>query len=100
MSLTQTAEKEHPLLKRKRYTFTWAHQGQATPTKVTVKEAVAKQLNVPAERVALRHIFTSYGSNSSKIIVHVYDDPKTLTLLEPPKGKKAGPKEKAAPAKK
>ncbi len=89
MTLTLLAEKEMPLLGRKRYTFEWTHQGQATPTKATIKEAVAQHLHLAPEHVALRHIFTNYGSNTSRVIVHTYQDAKLLGFLEPPKGKKA-----------
>ncbi len=86
--MKQTEEKHHPLLGRKRYTFEFEHQGQATPTKKIVKEEIAKKLNLEASKVAIRHVYTNYGSNISKVIAQVYEDEKILKLLETPKGKK------------
>ncbi len=95
MSLTILKQSEMPLLKRRRVTFEYAHQGEATPKKAMIKEEVAKALKAAPELLNVRHIYTHYGNNVSKIIVHVYEDVKHLALLEPPKGKKAGAKETA-----
>ena len=89
MSLTIVKESVHPLLKRKRYTFSYAHSGQATPQKTIIKEEAAKTLGIAPELISIRHIYTSYGDTTSKVIAHVYEDAAHLKFLEPPKGKKA-----------
>ncbi|MBI5391651.1 hypothetical protein HZB00_01480 [Candidatus Woesearchaeota archaeon] len=100
MALKQITEIESPLLGRKRYTFEIDHPGKATPKRAEIKEEIAKKVNTTPEKVAIRHIFTQFGAEKSKIIVYIYNDEKTLKRLEPPKGKKSAPKQKAAPAKK
>ena len=93
MSLTILKQSALPLLKRKRVTFEYAHQREATPKKAIIKEEAAKALKVAPELLSVRHIYTHYGNKVSKIIVHVYEDATHLARLEPPKGKKAGAKE-------
>ena len=82
------AEKDNKLLGRKSYTYEIEHSGKSTPKKADIKEEIAKKAGVDASRVTIRHIFTGYGANTSKVIAHVYEDEKVMTLLEPPKGKK------------
>ena len=89
------SEKELPLLTRKRVKFEILHPESSTPSKANLKDAVAKKYNVAPELVSIRHVYGKFGTESSKIIAHIYKDEKTLKFLEPPKGKKVG----AAPAK-
>ena len=86
--MKQLHEKQYLLLGRKSYTFEFEHQGKATPTKKDLKEQISKKLNVPIEKINIQHIYTSYGSNLSKVNVNVYEEEQTLKFLETPKGKK------------
>ncbi len=86
--MKQIQEKENLLLGRKRYTFEIEHSGKATPKKVEIKEEIAKKLGAEPGKIAVRHVYTNYGANNSKVIVHVYEDEKVMKFLEPPKGKK------------
>ena len=85
-----------PLLTRKRIKFEIEHQNNSTPSKNSIKEEIAKKYNVKQELISIRHIYSKFGSNKSKVIAHIYKDEKTLKFLEPPKGKKSEPKKKAA----
>ncbi|HLC86077.1 MAG TPA: hypothetical protein VJG30_02235 [Candidatus Nanoarchaeia archaeon] len=96
MNLKVLKETESPLLKRKRLTLEIEHVGSATPSRQSLKEDLCKQYNVLQENIAIRHIFTKFGMNKSKIIAHIYEDSNNLKFLEPPKGKKSEPKKKAA----
>ncbi|MFA4887584.1 MAG: hypothetical protein WC595_05190 [Candidatus Nanoarchaeia archaeon] len=87
-------EKDHPLLGRKRYTYMYEHAGQATPKKTAIKEELSKKLGVGQEKISIRNVLTQYGVNTSKVIVHIYEDEKLMAFLEPPKGKKAAPAKK------
>lgn len=93
--LKKVKELEYPLLNRKRINYEFEHNGKSTPSRKELKEEIAKKLNVDISLIVIRHIFTGFGMQKSKIIVNVYEDEKTLKLLEPPKGKKVEKKEKA-----
>ena len=89
-------ETEMPLLARKRIKFEIEHPNTATPTRLAIKEEIAKKYNTQPQLVAIRHIYTRFGLQRARVIAHVYQDEATLKLLEPPKGKKSEPKKKAA----
>ncbi len=99
MDLKKIKEHEYPLLQRTRITYEVEHEKEATPAKAKLKEEIAKSLKVEPNLIAIRHIYSKFGAQKSKIIVHVYEDEKTLKFLEPPKGKKVEKKEKAPAAK-
>jgi|SRR3989344_2326737 len=99
MNLKVLKENEFPLLGRKRITIEVEHVSSATPSRAQLKEEIAKKYDAKPETVAIRHIFTKFGMNKSKVITHIYEDEKNLKFLEPPKGKKTEPKKKAAPSK-
>ena len=86
--MKQVYMQENKLLGRKRCIYLFEHQGKATPNKTEVKEHVVKELKSDPEKTNIKHIYANYGENSSKVIVHVYDDIKVMKLLETPKGKK------------
>lgn len=94
MNFKVLKEIESLLLKRKRLTLEIEHVGGATPSRQLLKDDLCKQYSVPQENIAIRHIFTKFGMNKSKIIVHIYEDSSNLKFLEPPKGKKSEPKKK------
>src|SRR3989338_4743668 len=86
--LKKLKEKEFPLLGRTRITYELDHSGKSTPSKESVKSTVVSESKKPAELTSVRHIFTKFGTQKSKVIVHYYDDEKTLKFIETPKGKK------------
>ena len=86
--LKKTKESDIALLDRKRIVYEFSHSGASTPSRKSLKEEIAKSLAIDPNLIAIRHIFGRFGSNSSKVIVHVYKDEKMLKYLEPKKGKK------------
>ncbi len=96
MQTQKFKEIEMPLLNRKRIKFELDHLGTSTPSKSFIKDEISKKYNTKPELVAIRHIYTRFGQQKARVIAHIYQDEKTLKLLEPPKGKKSEPKKKAA----
>lgn len=94
--LKKTKDAEVLLLDRRRVTFEIEHQGASTPSRKSLKEEIAKELKVDQNFVAIRHIFTKFGVNKSKVIAHVYKNENLLKSLEPRKGKKVEAKPTAA----
>src|SRR3989338_6251978 len=92
MEIQKFKEVEMPLLARKRVKFELEHPNAPTPTRVTLKEELAKKYNTKPELVAIRHIYTRFGLQKARVIANIYEDEKTLKELEPPKGKKSAPK--------
>lgn len=86
--LKKLKEKEFPLLGRKRITFEVDHTGTSTPSKELIKTEVVKETDVKPELVSIKHIYTNFGQQKSKVIVNIYEDEKNLKFLETPKGKK------------
>jgi len=86
--LKKLKEKEFPLLGRKRITYELEHTGTATPSKKVVFDEVVLEAKSKPELTSVRHIFTKFGTQKSKVIVNIYDDEKTLKFIETPKGKK------------
>ena len=82
-------ETNQVLLGRKSYDYTYEHAGQSTPKKTAIKEELSKKLGIGQEKISIRHVVTQYGANTSQVTVHIYEDEKLLSFLEPPKGKKA-----------
>lgn len=91
MEIKTFTEKEMSLLSRKRIKFELDSSGP-TPSKNSLKEQIAKKWGIKPELIAIRHVYTKYGSQKAKVIAHLYEDEKTLKFLEPPKGKKVEPK--------
>ena len=73
---------------RKRILFEVEHHGTATPSKEVIKNEVIKLANSSPELVSVKHIYTNFGQQKSKVIANIYEDEKTLKFLETPKGKK------------
>ena len=86
--LKKLKEKEFPLLGRKRITYELDHTGTATPSKKVVFDEVVSEAKSKPELTSVRHIFTGFGTQKSKVIVNFYEDEKILKFLETPKGKK------------
>ena len=94
-------EIESILLNRKRIVVELDHDKKPTPKNEEVKKQISSFLKIPEELIAIRHIYTSYGSPNSKVIVHAYKTKEELEKIEFKKKKPKKKKEKkAAPAEK
>ena len=81
MDIKIVKEKDTPLLSRKRVTIYAQYKG-ATPSRPELQGEIAKKLKTKPDLVVLRHIYTRFGQERSKIIVHIYNDTKTMVMLE------------------
>ena len=88
MNIKILEEVESKLLGIKRLVVEVDHTARATPKREDIKNHLAKKYSVEPNLVAVRHIFTNFGMNTSKVVVNIYNNEKDLKFLEPPKGKK------------
>ncbi len=86
--LQKLKEIDMSLLSRKRIKFEIEHATTSTPSRSSLKELIAKKYQIKPELVAIRHIYTKFGSQKARVIANIYQDEKTLKFLETPKGKK------------
>lgn len=75
-------EKENPLLGRKRMAFEIDHKNGPTPSKESIKKKASELLKVNENLIVLKHIYTKFGNNKSKVIINVYNDERDLKSLE------------------
>lgn len=106
MDLNILKERDTPLLSRKRYTFEMDFKG-ATPSRIEIRDAVAKKVKSEPELTIIKHVYTRYGVEKAKIIAHVYSNKEEMAKLEQKvlvdkhvvkKEEKAESKEEPAPA--
>jgi len=81
MEIEIVKEIETPLLSRKRITA-WASFKGPTPSRVEILKEVAKSLKTKEELISIRHIYTRFGYEKVKLIIHVYSDIDTMVRLE------------------
>ena len=90
-------EHNSTLLNRKEYTIELDHPKKATPKTEEVKKEVSSFLKTSEDLITIKHIYTVYGQNSSKVIAHVYEKKEQLEIIE---FKKKHPRKKKAKQKK
>ena len=81
MEIEIVKEKETPLVSRKRVTAWINHTGR-TPSRVEILDGLSKKLKVKKELISIRHIYTRFGEQRVKLIIHVYNDKESLVKLE------------------
>ncbi len=82
MSLKIIYNKENKLLSRRRVAFEVVHEKASTPKKEDLKKEIAKYLKVDENLIVMKHVYSKFGMNKSKIITQVYEDEKLLKTLE------------------
>lgn len=94
MELKITEEKETSLLSRKEIAADITFKG-ATPSKEEVKKQLTSSLKADEKLVIVKTIFTSFGSETAKVVAYQYMNEEDMKRIEPKeKGKKeAKPKE-------
>lgn len=80
-------DKENKLLSRRRVAFEVAHEKTSTPKKEDLKKEIAKHLKTDENLIVIKHVYSKFGMNKSKIIANVYEDEKLLKTLESKKEK-------------
>ena len=83
----------------------------ATPSRQELIKEVAKQFNAKEDLIVIKHIYSQFGENKTKVIVHIYSDKNKMKMFEhknllkkhekkqSPKPEKAEQKETAQPEK-
>ena len=82
MDIEIIKETETPLLNRKRVTLSYSSQDGKTLSRKDALKEVSKKVGAKENQIAIRHIYTQFGQQTSKIIAHVYKDPKTMEKYE------------------
>lgn len=81
MDMKVLKERETPLLSRKRITFEVNFNG-VTPSRIQVRDAVAKKVSADKDLVIIKHVYNRYGIEQAKVIAHVYDKKEDLMRYE------------------
>ena len=74
-------ENEMKLLSRKRLTLMRENKG-ATPSRQDLIKEIAKQFNVKEELVIIKHVYSQFGENKTKVIAHIYSDKNKMKFFE------------------
>ncbi|WP_054857865.1 30S ribosomal protein S24e [Vulcanisaeta sp. JCM 16159] len=75
--------RENKVIGRKEVTAEAWHVGLPTPSRVQLREEIAKAMGVDVKQVYIIRVITEYGRHRSVIEVHVYDDPSMGERVEP-----------------
>src|SRR3989344_1691283 len=74
-------ENEMKLLSRKRVTLVMENKG-ATPSRAELIKEIAKKFKTKEDLVIIKHIYQQFGSNRTKLIVHLYEDKEKMKIFE------------------
>jgi small subunit ribosomal protein S24e len=75
--------RDNRVIGRKEVTMEVWHVGLPTPSRLQMREEVAKALGVDIKQVYIIRVVTEYGRHRSIVEAHVYDDPAIGEKLEP-----------------
>jgi ribosomal protein S24E len=96
MELEITNKTDEPLLNRTKIEGKIKFEG-ATPSNVEVVKQIASELKVNENVIAIKGIYTSFGSPNAKFFAHSYKDEASKKEIEPkPKTEKKPAEEGAA----
>ncbi len=73
----------NPLLKRKELSLDVEHENQGSPSRTSLRDAVAAKYTTKTENVFVVEIETKTGTQYSVCQVQVYDDPETAKKVVP-----------------
>ena len=76
-------EERNPLLSRLEVEGRVHHELKSTPSRASLREAIAKAYGKPTDTVYIKYIKTEYGIGVSRIHVHVYDSHDIAVKIEP-----------------
>ena len=114
MDIEIIEQKQNPLLSRREVRFSVHHQGEKTPTRDSIREKLAAQLNSKKGNVVVDSMASAFGKSATRGYARIYDSQEALAKNEPhyllkrnkleelrPKKEKkeAAPAAKAAPKK-
>ncbi|MCG2880018.1 MAG: 30S ribosomal protein S24 [Vulcanisaeta sp.] len=75
--------RDNRVIGRKEVTMEVWHVGLPTPSRLQMREEVAKALGVDIKQVYIIRVVTEYGRHRSIVEAHVYDAPAIGEKLEP-----------------
>ena len=81
MNIQITKEDKKPLLKKRVLTGKTVYEGK-TPTRMEIRDELAKKINAKKELVIVKRAKTYYGSQSAHLEAEVYDDENALKAIE------------------
>ena len=81
MKIEITEQKKVPLLSRERITATISFEGP-TPSRDKLLKEIAKELKVVETKIIIKHIYTRFGVQHAKAIIHVYETEQDLKDVE------------------
>lgn len=87
MEIKISTKIEKPYLGRKEIVL--KGKAETTPSKVELKEEVAKLASAPAEMVVIKKVKQQFGKKDFEVEVYVYNDEKSMKEFEKEKKKKA-----------
>jgi len=82
MQINVTNRKEEPLLSRTMLNATLEFE-KATPSYQEVITLLATHIKTDEKLIAIRHIYTLFGSKKAEVIAYVYSDENKKQSVEP-----------------
>ena len=82
MELKITEEKEAILLSRREIIANITFKG-ATPSKETIRKEIASALKSDEKLIIIKHILTSFGSETAKVVAYQYVSEEEMKKVEP-----------------
>ena len=83
MKIEIISQKRNNLLGREEVTFKISHEGEGTPPRLKVREAMANTLGVDLERVYIRRLETKTGTMVTLGEANIYDSAENALKVEP-----------------
>lgn len=81
MQVTIQEKKENKLLNRREVSGTISYEN-ATPSNKEITQAIAKQLNIEANLVVMKHIYNKFSHQQATFSAVVYDKVEVKTKTE------------------
>lgn len=82
MKIDIVQENKNPVLKREEIIFSVKHEGEATPSKISLHALLVKEKNKNPEHVEITRIFTKPGKQESMAWARIWKDKKVEVLTE------------------
>jgi ribosomal protein S24E len=75
-------ENDNKLFHRKEVSFNAKHNSESTPTKSTIYTYFSAKFKSPKTNMILKQFNTSFGAQSAKGMLYVYDNDKIISQVE------------------
>ncbi len=82
MDIKIIEDSRNALLDRRELTFTAAHDGSSTPSRITVKNALAVMLGVSEDILIVDHMDTKFGKSETRGYAKIYDSEERMKVVE------------------